>query len=277
MTTTSKIAALCGAAGIALFAISGTAAADGYEYSAPAAEAVDEGRKFTYSFNLGVVSDYIYRGFSQSDRDPVMQGGIDVAYGIAYLGWWASGIDFGNGPDGVGGDAEVEMNLYGGFKPTWGQYEFDFGVIYYFYPGASDAQGELDFVEFKAGVSTTFHEKLSTGLTVFWTPEYTGETGSVWTLEGAAGYEFNKVWVFTPSLTGTLGWQIGDNTAWESTFGNGRDNYLYWNAGIELAVEKLTFDFRYWDTNVSNSGGFCDGPFFQCGSAFVFSAKVELP
>ena len=92
MTKASKLAALCGAAGLALLAICGTAVADGYEVAAPAP--ADEGRKFTYSFNIGATSDYVFRGISQTDNDPTIQGGIDLAYGILYAGWWASGLDF---------------------------------------------------------------------------------------------------------------------------------------------------------------------------------------
>lgn len=61
-------------------AITGTAAADGYE--AAAAAPADEGRKFTYSFNIGATSDYVFRGISQTDNDPTIQGGIDLGYGI---------------------------------------------------------------------------------------------------------------------------------------------------------------------------------------------------
>src|SRR4029078_12855020 len=114
MTTTSKLAALCGAAGLALFAICGTAAADGYEVAAPAP--ADEGRKFTYSFNLGATSDYVFRGISQNDNDPTIQGGIDLAYGILYAGAWGSGINF----QAAFNDADLEVDWYGGIKPTWG-------------------------------------------------------------------------------------------------------------------------------------------------------------
>jgi uncharacterized protein (TIGR02001 family) len=242
MTHTSKLAALCGAVGLALIAISGTAAADGYEVAAPVA--ADEGRKFTYSFNIGATSDYIFRGYSQSSRDPVPQGGIDLGYGIAYVGVWMSGLDFGGGPSLTGGDAQVEIDWYGGFRPEWHGATFDFGVIYYNYPGAGDPAGELDYVELKAGVSGSPIQNLTTGLIVYWSPEYTGETGSVWTIEGSAGYTFRQIGVFTPSITGVLGYQTGDDAAWQALFANGDDSYLYWNAGLLLAVDKITFDFR---------------------------------
>jgi uncharacterized protein (TIGR02001 family) len=278
MTDSRKLAALCGAASVALFSVSGAAVADGYEGYAPPPPPKEAGREFTYQFNLAATSDYIFRGFSQSGRDPVMQGGMDITYGIFYAGGWASGIDFGGPPStGAGEDAEVEIDWYAGVTPTWGPASFDFGVIYYSYPGAGDRGGELDYVELKAGISGNIHQNLSTGLTLYWSPEYTGETGSVWTLEGSAGYDFHKVWVFTPTINGVLGWQTGDDAAWKGVFANGDSSYLYWNAGLALAVEALTFDFRYWDTDVSNTGGFCTGAVFQCDSAFVFTASVALP
>src|SRR5262245_34851345 len=47
------------------------------------------------SYNFGVTSDYVFRGFSQSAEDPTVQGGVDVTYKLFYVGVWASGVDFG--------------------------------------------------------------------------------------------------------------------------------------------------------------------------------------
>ena len=276
MTHTSKLAALCGAVGLALIAISGTAAADGYEVAAPAP--VDEGRKFAYSFNIGVVSDYVFRGVSQTDNDPTMQGGIDLSYGILYAGVWGSGLDF----DAIFNDANIEVDWYGGIKPTWGPATFDFGVIYYTYPSESYfapavTTPDLNYFELKAGVSGTIHEKLALGGYIYWSPDYFAETGSVWTFEGTAGYTFHQVGVFTPSITGAVGYQTSSDIAYDTW--NGFDNYWYYNAGVALAVEKLTFDFRYWGTsgasNIVSDGLTCINDY--CDSRFVFSAKVVLP
>jgi uncharacterized protein (TIGR02001 family) len=281
MITSRKLAAVCGAASVALLACTGAAFADGYEeYAAPPPPPPDEGRKFTYSFNLAGTSDYIFRGFSQTGRDPTIQGGADIGYGMLYLGTWASGVDFGDqilGPAVSGADAQVEIDWYGGITPTWGPANFDFGVLYYTYPGANDFAGNLDYVELKAGVSGALHQNLTTGLVVYWSPDYSGETGSVWTLEGKAAYEFHKLAMFTPTIDGLIGYETGNNVNWKAVFANGSSSYVYWNAGLALAVDNITFDFRYWDTNISNSGGFCTGPLFQCDSAFVFTAKVAVP
>ena len=56
---------------------------------------------------------------------------------------------------------------------------------------------------------------------------------------------------------------------------NGFDSYTYWNAGLALAVEKLTFDFRYWDTDAPDTAASCLSDY--CSERFVFSATVTLP
>ena len=111
----SKFAFVCASAGVAL-ALAGPAAADGYEVTAPAP--VAEVRKLVVTFNLDGTSDYVFRGVSQTDNDPTIQGGADLSYGILYAGVWASGLDFGDDPTVSGSDAQIEIDWYGGIKPT---------------------------------------------------------------------------------------------------------------------------------------------------------------
>jgi uncharacterized protein (TIGR02001 family) len=276
MTGLRKFASICGAMGVALLASSAGALADGYEVAAPAP--VDEGRKFAWSFNIGATSDYVFRGISQTDNDPTIQGGIDLGYGILYAGWWASGLDFEAGLN----DAKVEMDWYGGIRPTWGKATFDLGVIYYTYPGSGPilpliTYPDLNYVELKAGVSGEIVKNLTAGGTIYWSPDYFAETGSVWTFEGVAAYTFHQVGVFVPAITGTIGYQTSSDNAYDAW--NGFSDYWYYNAGLALTVEKLTFDFRYWGTsNASNAVSdtlTCINDY--CDSRFVFSAKVVLP
>lgn len=238
-----------------------------------------DGRQFAWSVNMGATTDYVFRGFSQSKESAAVSAGADFTYGILYAGLWASTVDF--GPAGFGTHVvNGELDIYAGIKPTWGPLTFDLGVIYYTYPGAEEKKTgfqELDYVELKAGVSGTIG-KLALGGTVYYSPEYTNKQGEVWTLEGTAGYELPKVWIFTPTVGGTLGYQIGNNGAhYLANTGNGDDNYMYWNGGLALAVDKLTIDLRYWDTNVSDAGGFCSAKVFGCDERFVASVKFTLP
>jgi uncharacterized protein (TIGR02001 family) len=277
---TRRIASLFAATGAALLLSTAIAQADGYEVAAPAA--ADEGRKFTYSFNVGATSDYVFRGVSQSDNDPAIQGGVDFAYGILYAGVWASLVDFADAPP-----ADAEVDWYGGIKPTWnsplGTINMDFGVIYYSYPGANPDSvllPDLNYVELKAGYSwSALHPSLVTGTTVFWSPDYVLETGSVWTIETMAAWTLPKLHIVTPVINGVLGWQKGDSNDGYFVNVNGTDDeYYYWNAGLNLAVENISFDFRYWDTNIGGDafGSICAADFL-CDERFVFSAKVVVP
>jgi len=211
--------------------------------------------------NFGVMSDYVFRGYSQSAGDPVAQGGVDLTYKLFYAGVWASGIDFG-----TGSGTSTEIDLYAGIKPNYGPVTFDFGVIYYIYPGANDAGAELDYVELKAGASTTI-DKFSFGGTAFYSPEYTGEVGAAWTLERTAGYELPSYYGITPSLSATVGTTLFDAT--------GLDDCVYWNAGIAFAAGKVALDLRYWDTDVDSA--VCSTKVFGCDERFVATVKVALP
>ena len=84
------------------------------------------------SFNVGAVSDYRYRGISQSRLKPAVQGGFDYADKSGfYVGAWASSIKW---IKDVGGDASVEVDLYGGYKGALGVVSYDLGFLRYEYP-----------------------------------------------------------------------------------------------------------------------------------------------
>ena len=84
------------------------------------------------SFNAGVVTDYRYRGISQTRLKPAVQGGVDFAAGPFYVGAWASTIKW---IKDAGGDAGVELDLYGGYKGEIAKdFTYDVGVLTYQYP-----------------------------------------------------------------------------------------------------------------------------------------------
>lgn len=237
---------------------------EGSMKDAPAAPA----SPFTYSFAFGGTTDYVFRGFSQTTADPAFQASFDMSYGMFYAGAWGSGIDFGAQP--ANPNVTAEIDFYAGIKPTLGKLNFDLGFIWYAYPGAQHGFKELDYVELKGGVSTEIVKNLTIGGTLFWTPDNTFETGEVWTFEGTAAYTFPAIGPVTPTLSALIGSANADRNIFDND-----DSYLYWNIGLALAVDKFTFDFRYWDTDLAS--GYCNGPAFQCSERFVFSAKIALP
>jgi uncharacterized protein (TIGR02001 family) len=90
---------------------------------------------YTLSYNVGVVTDYRYRGISQSRLKPALQGGADFAHSSGfYLGTWASTIKW---IKDAGGDANIEVDVYGGYKFNAGPVAMDVGVLRYLYPSSS--------------------------------------------------------------------------------------------------------------------------------------------
>ena len=102
--------------------------------AAPAA-AADAAPASPLSFNVGVVSDYIFRGISQTHGDPAIQGGIDYAFPSGfYVGTWASSISWVKDYTNKG---DVELDIYGGYRGSlpFADWSYDVGAIGYIYPG----------------------------------------------------------------------------------------------------------------------------------------------
>lgn len=90
------------------------------------------------AFNVGAVSDYRYRGISQTRLKPALQGGVDFTSGGFYLGAWGSTIKWIK--DIPGGGADIEIDLYGGYKGEISkELTYDVGLLQYVYPSATSA------------------------------------------------------------------------------------------------------------------------------------------
>jgi uncharacterized protein (TIGR02001 family) len=125
-------ASVAAAAIAAAFSLPLTATAQTTPAAAPASD-------HTFTGNAGLFSEYRFRGISQTFKKPAIQGGVDYSHvsGI-YLGNWNSNVNEGAGyPAG-----NLEMDFYGGWKNTWGDWGLDIGGIYYYYPG-SDANSTV--------------------------------------------------------------------------------------------------------------------------------------
>ncbi len=183
------------------------------------------------SFNVGVTSDYVFRGVSQTDEEPAIQGGVDASFGSFYVGAWASNVDFGD-------DTDAELDIYGGYLFDAGGFDFDVGVISYNYINAPSGS-DYDLVEFKAAVSRSI-DRFSLGGAVYYSPDFFGADEEATYVEGNAGYDVTD----TFAVTAAVGKQFLDVSP----------DYTTWNVGGELALtDKVSLDLRYHDSHV-------DGP-----------------
>ncbi|WP_072394853.1 TorF family putative porin [Hyphomicrobium sp. CS1GBMeth3] len=213
-----------------------------------------EGRKFEWNVTGTVTSDYVFRGVSLSDEEPAFQAAIDASYGIFYAGVWGSSLE-GEGFE------PVELDFYAGIKPALGPVTFDFGVVYYTYFWGSPS--DTNYVELKAGAEFSPITNLTLAPVFWYTPDQ-DNYAETYTIEGTASYEFAAIRGWTPTISGLVGYTESSDDG----FFFDEDDYTYWNVGLSLAYDKFTFDFRYWDTNLSDVD--------EADERFVFTASVSL-
>ena len=99
------------------------------------------------SANMAMTSNYVWRGMTQSDDSPAIQGGFDLDYKGAYVGVWGSNVRF------EGSDANMEFDAYAGYTNEIFGVSYDFGYLQYAYPNDSKAS---NFGEAYLGLSYDF-------------------------------------------------------------------------------------------------------------------------
>lgn len=94
----------------------------------------------TLTGNFGLYSEYIFRGLTQTNADPALQGGFDYSHASGfYAGTWLSNISWLTDSPAVTGytSSSLEWDVYGGYRGTFGKSDFgyDVGLLQYYYPG----------------------------------------------------------------------------------------------------------------------------------------------
>jgi len=117
------------------------------ETAAPAAAA--PAPAYTVSYNVGLYSQYNFRGLTQTSEKPAIQGGVDFTHASGfYLGSWASNISWledaatasaGGNSSGYR-NSSLELDVYGGYRNTIGAtgLGYDVSVLQYIYPGSNN-------------------------------------------------------------------------------------------------------------------------------------------
>lgn len=125
-------------------------------FAAPAfAEEAAPVSPHTFTGNVGLFSNYIFRGISQTQNKPAIQGGFDYSHSSGiYFGTWASNIGWVNTKD----NASLEWDFYGGYRGTFADdFSYDAGVLKYYYPGNFNGAGATpDTTEVYAAIGWKF-------------------------------------------------------------------------------------------------------------------------
>jgi hypothetical protein len=257
------------------------------------------------------MSDYNFRGISQSDRSIAgtfyVEGRANVIPGMLqiYGGIQPYTTKLPTTPTG-------EFDIYAGIRPTFGPVTFDFGAIYYYYPRETQVfldpatggignplipgaipwtKADTDYSEVYGKAAWMVNDYLAIGGYVYYSPDWlnTGAYGSY--AGGTVKITAPGAWFptdFGAYLSGQVAhYWLGTTDAF---FGNiDLPDYLYWNVGVAFTYKIFTLDFRYHDTDLSQPQCFTltgdlrglpggGGPLGQsrwCSEAFIAKLSVD--
>lgn len=241
------------------------------------ADETDAPSEFTVTGNAAVVSDYRFRGLSQSGGDPAIQGGVNVNHSSGfYVGTWGSSIqgadrsvllDDGTGVVGSYGNGSfgsMELDLFGGWSGEVSSgVTADVGILYYIYPNAKNrtalafggpvgpsgypvfagyANYNTDFLEPYASVSATFGP-------------VTGKVGVAYAWDQSALGDDDNLYLYTDlsaaipdspiTIGGHLGWTDGVLSPNYLTGKSTKSGFDYSLTGTITMTKNLSFSLSY--------------------------------
>ncbi|ENX31875.1 hypothetical protein F889_03765 [Acinetobacter colistiniresistens] len=199
----------------------------------------------SFSGTAALTTDYRYRGITQTETDPAVQGGFTLTHSSGlYAGVWGSNVNFGTP------DPHLELDPYVGYAtelPLAGKPTLDVGLWYYGYPSASD----LNWLELYAKLG--FKNVLASGDSLLGSLNYTNDFAG----SDENGWYVNATYNVPFADTGfggvaSLGYTKVDL---DKAFGqnDAKDHYVDWKAGVTYNVKSvagLTAELAAIGTNI---------------------------
>ena len=191
------------------------------------------------SGNLGLTSDYRFRGVSQSQNAPAVQGGIDYAHSSGlYVGNWNSSVSSQLYTNGAG----VESDLYAGFKKdVYKGITIDVGSYNYFYPRATVAGTGSNFDTYEAFAGLGYKDLVSAKYSRTLGNGYFGTTN-------AQGTQYFQADAKVPAV---FGLSVVAHAGHTNVANHGNLNYSDYNAGLAYTLPQ---DFEVAAKYYTNTG-----------------------
>ena len=206
-------------------------------------------------------SDYVWRGYSQTDEDAAISGSLDYGHSSGlYAGVWASNVGFAD-------DSDIEIDAYAGFANDFGDsgIGYDLGVLRYMYPGTSSASrggsGDLDWNEVYASLS---YSLFNVGVAYSSDVYNTSETGVYY----SAGIDYDLP--YEVALSAGVGYYDYDS----KVFGKGNpDSATDYHIGVSKELIGFGFDLTYYDTDSDAEDLYSDD---WAGDRIVFTISKSM-
>ncbi len=211
-----------------------------------------------FSANVALTTDYLFRGISQTDGNPAIQGGFDYTYtpfGF-YAGVWASNVDFSGC---CGDDDNIEIDYYGGFAGEFSNgVSWDIGGLYYAYPGDD---GDDDYAEVYGSLGYTFDMQWepTVGIYAAYSPDFFAETG-------------DAIYV-NPTLDLSLPYGLGLGFGYGYQDVDDLGDYSHFYVGLSKDIGIFSFGLTY--DSKHDEDDFCGGA-DVCDDTVVFSISSSF-
>lgn len=217
-------------AAIALAAVAAPAFAD----DAPAPD-------WTFPGSASLTSDYIFRGLTQTNKDPALQAGIEFDHASGfYVGAWGSNISWLSDLGGI--SSSLEIDAYLGYRMKFaGDWGLDFGIYTYYYPG--DFPGG-----FTSADTTEIYGAISYGIASLKYSHTLTNAFGFSDSKGSGYLDLSANWEFSPS------WVLNGHVGHQRIDGFGDASYTDWKLGVTKNFEGgWSLAFAYFDTNAEES------------------------
>ena len=197
---------------------------------------------WTFSANLGVVSDYRFRGLMQTNGKPAIQGGFDINHRSGfYIGNWNSSISWLSDAD-PDISSNVEMDFYAGYVHTIAvDFTLDVGLLHYYYPGSyPDGFNDPDTTEAYVG--------LGYGPVSF---KYSHALTDLFGAPNSRNSQYYDLGLAVP--TGLWGLDSNAHVGHQKIRNMDDGSYTDWSLGLSKQFDRFTISLTYYDTNADRN------------------------
>lgn len=193
-----------------------------------------------FTANVGLVSDYAYRGWSQTDEKLALQGGFDYAHSSGlYAGVWGSNVSWLSDADPKVSNS-LELDLYGGYKGKIGDFGYDVGLLQYYYPGSYPRGfNSPNTLEGYVGVSWEF-------LTFKYSYSFTDLFG-VKKSDGSQYFDLSASYEIMDGL------KLNAHIGRQKIEGGNGVSYNDWKVGVTKSLGGFDLGLHYVDTDVDHA------------------------
>ncbi len=221
-------------------------------FAAPAFAEEMPASPHTVTGNVSLATDYIFRGISQTNHKPAIQGGFDYSHASGlYAGTWASNVDWVS--PAIEDNNSMEWDFYAGYKgAVTGDISYDLGVLQYYYPGDEKAGvPEADSTEIYAAASWKFLTLKYSHTVSSHLFGWTGYSNGAYNNDNTRGSGYFDL---SSSFDLGDGWGVGAHVGHQTIKNNSAASYTDWKLGVTKNVGFGVVGLAYTDTNAKGCG-----------------------